>query len=119
VVTPSAHPHLDVRWLNETGHSGLLIAVLGAVGEHDRGALNRMRHSAANSMALVLDVAAWGRGARTPGPPASAWLGAHGWRTVDAGPGDPVAAVWQELALAAASTNVAAARTRAFPSGRQ
>ncbi len=61
VVTASAHPHVDVQWLQDGGHSGLLIGVLGAVAEHDRPALTRMRHSAAAAMAFTLDVAGWGR----------------------------------------------------------
>ncbi|MGZ4436178.1 MAG: DUF58 domain-containing protein [Nocardioidaceae bacterium] len=97
VVTEVSHPHLDVRWLNEPGHSGLLVAVLGAVGEHDKPALSRMRHAAANAMAVTLDVNAWTRsGAPVELEPAG-WLASRGWRAVAAGPADPLPAVWQEL----------------------
>ena len=30
VVTEVSHPHIDVKWLQDGGHSGLLIGVLGA-----------------------------------------------------------------------------------------
>src|SRR3954451_18232557 len=106
VLTDTSHPHVDARWLQEAGHSGLLIAVLGAVSEYDRPVLTRMRHSAAGAMAVVLDVPAWARGS-SPGSLATtattAWLGANGWRSVAAAPADPVPAVWQELGTAGRS----------------
>ena len=90
VLTETTHPHIDLRWLQESGHSGLLIAVLGDVSDHDRSVLTRMRHSASGAMAVVLDVPAWARGS-SPGALSTAqhtaWLGSNGWRAVPAGPG--------------------------------
>ncbi len=103
VVSLVTHPHLDVKWLQDGGHSGLLIGVLGAVAEHDRPALARMRHSAAGAMALTLDVAGWGRTAESI--PAVPWLTAQGWRAVSAGPQDPLPRVWQELGLLGRSSD--------------
>jgi hypothetical protein len=103
VLTESDTTRIDPRWLSEAGHSGLLIAVLGDLEDHDRPSLTRMRHSASGAMAVVLDVPAWAQSA-APGALATAqhtaWLGAHGWRAVAAGPQDPLAAVWQELGVA-------------------
>ena len=103
VLTESDTTRIDPRWLSEAGHSGLLIAVLGDLEDHDRPSLIRMRHSASGAMAVVLDVPAWAQSA-APGALATAqhtaWLGAHGWRAVAAGPQDPLAAVWQELGVA-------------------
>ena len=103
VVQPVTHPHLDVKWLQDGGHAGLLIGVLGTVSEHDQPVLTRMRHAASAAMAVVLDVPAWrGGGARTAGPhavQAVPWLTGHGWRAVNAGPQDPLPTVWQELGL--------------------
>jgi uncharacterized protein (DUF58 family) len=98
VVTEVAHPHIDMRWLQDGGHSGLLIGVVGAVGDHDHPVFGRMRHSGSTALAVALDVAAWsrGRGTTTDAVP---WLASHGWRAVTAGPRDPVASVWQELGL--------------------
>jgi hypothetical protein len=88
--------HLDVRWLQDVGNAGLLIGVLGALGEHDRAAFSRMRHSGAGALAVALDVDSWGRG-RQPGPDAMSWLASHGWKAVSAGPQDPLPTLWQEL----------------------
>ncbi|HET9860686.1 MAG TPA: DUF58 domain-containing protein [Nocardioidaceae bacterium] len=104
VLTEVDRQHLDTRWLQDAGHSGLLIAVLGDVADHDKPAFSRMRHSAASTMAVALDAHAWSRGpvaasAVNDGTNA-AWLKAHGWKAVTAGPQDQVASVWQELGLA-------------------
>lgn len=114
VVAESGHPHIDVKWLSEGGHSGLLIGVLGAVADHDRPILTRMRHSAASAMAVSLDVAAWSRGpaVRTE---SVAWLTGHGWRAVSAGPKEPIPVVWEELGLSGRTTG--AHRQRVFTQG--
>lgn len=98
VVTEVAHPHVDLKWLQDGGHSGLLIGILGSVADHDRPAFVRMRHSASAAMAIALDVPAWGRGGLA-GPDPLPWLTSHGWRAVAAGPRDPMQTVWQELGM--------------------
>jgi len=87
--------HIDTSWLAESTHSGLLVAVLGAVGDHDHQVLKRMQHHAATTLAVAVDVEAWsgGEGAGR----ASSWLAGHGWRTVTLGPRDKLVAAWQEL----------------------
>jgi len=103
VLTGVDRALVDTRWLQEAGHSGLLIAVLGAVTDRDKAALSRMRQSAASSMALAIDTPAWARVAattKTVEVSTAAWLMAHGWKAVDAGPRDAIAAVWQQLGLA-------------------
>ena len=108
---------IDTRWLSEAGHSGLLIAVLGAIEQRDTPALTRMRLSAGSALAVALDVPAWARGA-APGALSSeestTWLGANGWRAVSAGPQDPLSAVWQELG-AAGRTGSRPARSGTVP----
>jgi hypothetical protein len=106
VLTEISHPHIDVRWMNDAGHSGLLIAVLGALSDHDKASLSRMRHSAATAMALSLDVTAWTRNERPPATHNDTWLSAHGWRAVSAGPTDAIPAVWQDLALSSRHSGV-------------
>ena len=103
VLTEVDRRLVDTRWLQEAGHSGLLIAVLGAVDDRDKPALSRMRQSAANSMAVALDAPAWARGPATTTAAevsTASWLKVHGWKAVNAGPRDAIAAVWQELGLA-------------------
>jgi uncharacterized protein (DUF58 family) len=105
VLTPTDRPDLDTRWLQDAGHSGLLIGVLGAVTDHDKPAFSRMRHSAATTMAIALDVEAWSghpaeRSAPNGDTPATAWLKAHGWKAVPAGPGTALGSVWEELGRA-------------------
>lgn len=102
VVTPDGRSDLDTRWLQDPGHSGLLVAVVGAVGDHDKAAFARMRHTAATAMAVALDVEAWGGpGAGGEDPPGVTWLRAQGWQAVGSAPSAPVASVWQELGLTA------------------
>jgi hypothetical protein len=117
VVTEVTHPHIDVKWLQDGGHSGLLIGVLGLVAEHDQPVLTRMRHSAAAAMAFALDVPAWGRAHQVAaGTPVVPWLTGHGWRAVSAGPRDPVPSTWQELGLLG-KTRVGARATGLTPRG--
>ena len=115
VLRDTGRTHLDARWLSDGGHSGLLVAVLGELDERDSPSLVRMRHFATSAMAVVLDVPAWSKGTPTGGPSSArhtAWLGAQGWRSVAAGPQDPLAAVWQELGT---SGRAATATTRTSP----
>jgi uncharacterized protein (DUF58 family) len=102
VVNPVERLGLDTRWLQDPGHSGLLVAVTGAVGDHDKAAFSRMRHTAATAMAIALDVDAWGDDHRSPGPTeptGAALLRALGWQSVAAAPATPLRTVWQELGL--------------------
>ncbi|HSV38620.1 MAG TPA: DUF58 domain-containing protein [Nocardioidaceae bacterium] len=98
VISDVGQPSLDTRWLHEASHSGLLVAVLGAVQDHDKPAISRMKHSSATALALSLDVEAWMRRTAPAEENASAaWLASHGFRTVSCGPRDPITGVWQEL----------------------
>jgi hypothetical protein len=102
VLTEVAHPTIDVRWMHEAGHSGLLVAVFGAVLEHDKPAVTRMKHSSSSTMAISLDVEAWTRSSSATDTNTSAtWLRSLGFRTVSCGPRDPLVGVWQELGLSA------------------
>ncbi len=90
--------HLDTRWLQDVGHAGLLVAVLGVVDEADKPAFSRMRHSAASTMAICVGAGpSGGRAGTTERTGTAAWLQAHGWRATEAASGAPAASVWQEL----------------------
>ena len=101
VVTAVSRVDLDTRWMQDPGHSGLLVAVLGDVTDRDRATFARMPHMAATAMALAFDVEGWV--ARRPGPrdapSAATLLQSLGWQSVLVGPGTPVASAWQELGL--------------------
>jgi len=104
VLGEVVHPYLDTRWLQEVGHSGLLIGVFGAVGTHDEPVLSRMRHSASSALAVDLDVAAWTRGGAASGDDGVSTLVSYGWRAVSATPADSVATLWQELGVSGRRT---------------
>ncbi|MGZ4429291.1 MAG: DUF58 domain-containing protein [Nocardioidaceae bacterium] len=120
VVREVSQTHLDVKWLHEGGHSGLLVAVVGAVTEHDQPTMVRMRHSATSALALALDVGAWARGTATDRDTRTAtWLKTNGWKAATAGPRDPVPALWQELGLATRAKDSRPPRLTVWGGGTQ
>ena len=127
VVGPDDRSSLDTRWLQEPGHWGLLVAVVGAVSDRDKAAFTRMRHTAATAAALALDIAAWSSSVAVaqPGSPGQAeglsgaapWLQSHGWQAVGLGRGTPLGTAWQELG-ASASGRAGAAPLSSVRPGR-
>jgi uncharacterized protein (DUF58 family) len=104
VLRAAERSHIDTRWLLDPGHSGLLVAVLGRVGDHDKPAISRMRHSSAQSLAVALDVDAWARGSGQPSTGeafGAVWLKSHGWKAATARPGSSLPSIWQELGVTA------------------
>ena len=104
VLSAVDRPDLDTRWLQDPGHSGLLVAVVGAVSDHDRPAFTRMRHTAATAVAIALDVDAWAgvvsrSGEDRPIPVGVVRLRAQGWQAATAAPDTQLSSVWQELGL--------------------
>lgn len=98
VVQVEHSAHLDTAWLAEPGHGGLLIAVLGGVGDSDGRFLKRLQHHAATSAAIVLDVDEWAPHLTRSGTgTTSAALASTGWRAVTLRPRDHLEVVWQEL----------------------
>jgi len=94
VLSPVTSPALETSWLAESGHGGLLVAVLGAVGPDDAPVLRRMQSHTGTALALALDVGAWGGGDVAPATPL---LGRQGWRAVTVGPQDRLDTAWQDL----------------------
>jgi uncharacterized protein (DUF58 family) len=98
VVQIDHSPRLDTSWLAEASQGGLLVAVLGQVGDADAPFLKRMQHHASTTAAIVLDVDRW-----APHLPPSATgstaqaLAARGWKAVTLTPRDHLEVVWQEL----------------------
>jgi hypothetical protein len=55
---------------------------------------------------MALDVGSWARGPVAERDTRTAqWLKAHGWKAATAGPGEPIASVWQELGTATRATD--------------
>jgi uncharacterized protein (DUF58 family) len=95
-LTPASH--IASNWLAESGHGGLLVAVLGAVDRHDQPVLRRMLHHAGSALAVAVDVDRWHTGAgSSPEVSTATALGRHGWRAVDLRPGDRLDTTWKEL----------------------
>ena len=94
VLQPSSATRLDAGWLTEQAHGGVVVAVLGAVGEADAPVLRRMQSHTAVPLAIALDVDAW---AGRPTGSAAPLLAARGWRAVSLGPQDRLDAAWQDL----------------------
>lgn len=109
VLHPVEAPRLDTAWLGDAGHGGLVVAVLGAVQQHDAPVLRRMQSQHGSALALALDVDAWvGTGAGSA--PATGLLAQQGWRVAGVGPRDRVEARWQELGGGARSAGRASTR---------
>ena len=98
VVTAAKRRTLETDWLSEGGHTGLLVAVFGDLGAHDRPVLSRIQHHGATPLALALDVDAWiGPVDTEVDVSAATLLTSLGWRAVGARPTDRLPTLWQEL----------------------
>jgi uncharacterized protein (DUF58 family) len=95
---------LYTGWVDESVTSGMCVAVLGDVNDHDRDFLSGLHHRGSASYAVVLDVDSWAARtaepafARRPGQlPAAAWLRQRGWKAAELGRAGSLQATWQEL----------------------
>jgi uncharacterized protein (DUF58 family) len=104
-VLPTVQAHdLYTGWVDESVTSGMCVAVLGDLDDHDRTFLSGLHHRGSASYALVLDVDSWA--ARMVNPdftsrpgrmPGAAWLRQHGWKAATLGRGGSLQAAWQEV----------------------
>lgn len=99
-VVPAIAGHaLSADWIDDPGSSGLVVALLGSINDHDRAVFGRIRHGAHDTLALALDVDSWSTRS-TPsgsGEGAAPWLRARGWKAVPLEQGTSLAQRWQEL----------------------
>jgi uncharacterized protein (DUF58 family) len=102
---------------------GLVVAVLGEVGEDEAGALARLVLSGARGIAILLRTTAW---TALPAQPtaelddrrerAAAVLRSGGWQVTDAGPEETIVQVWHRVTGALRTHLVNSAdRTGGFP----
>ena len=108
MVQPLASTTLDTAWLREHGAGALTVAVLGGLSGPDLSVLRRVQHHAGASLAIALDVDAWGA-TRLPSGGATAWLLQQGWRAVGLTPDDRIERTWQELGAVRGLRSVARA----------
>jgi uncharacterized protein (DUF58 family) len=95
---------LYTGWVDESVTSGMCIAVLGELDDHDRDFLSGLHHRGGASYAVVLDVDSWAARmtqpafSRKPGQlPAAAWLRQRGWKAAELARAGSLQATWQEL----------------------
>jgi uncharacterized protein (DUF58 family) len=97
-------PDLYTGWVDESVTSGMCVAVLGALDDHDRDFLSGLHHRGSASYAVALDVDSWA--ARTLEPSftrragelsPAAWLRQRGWKATELARGGSLQTAWQEL----------------------
>ena len=95
---------LYTGWVDESVTSGMCVAVVGDVDDHDRDFLSGLHHRGSASYAVALDVDSWAaRSAdatfvrRPDRLPAAAWLRQRGWKAAELNRTGSLQAAWQEL----------------------
>jgi uncharacterized protein (DUF58 family) len=87
---------LSTAWVDESHHGGMLIAVLGHLGERDCSLLGGLASAGASAHAVVLDVAGWDRTGRRE-PPPTGYLRTAGWKASTLERGGSLPTAWQEV----------------------
>ncbi len=96
VLAASPQVSLDAGWVADGGHGGLLIAILGAIGDTDTIPLRRIRSASPTALALTLDVTRWSP-TGSPALDPTSLLTPQGWRVSRWGPGEPLETPWRGL----------------------
>jgi uncharacterized protein (DUF58 family) len=117
VITPSRRNDLSSAPI-DSGSTGLVVAVVGALTAVDLTGLSTLRAGATRALAIVIDVASWTRpgsstgGTRFSAAQQAAALRNSGWSVVVAGPRDSLESLWQELAARPELTTAGGFATR-------
>jgi len=96
LMTMTRDERLSTAWVDESHQGGMLLAVLGHLGDTDRAFLSGLANAGSSAYAVVLDVASWSPTSRAD-PPATASLRSHGWKATTLARDGPLAASWVEL----------------------
>lgn len=88
---------LSTAWVDESSQGGMLLAVLGHLGEADRRFFAGLANAGDSAYAVVLDVSEWERSGPAD-PPATASLRSGGWKASTLDRDGSLAASWLELA---------------------
>lgn len=97
---------LETSWLVESGHSGIVVAVLGRTTQADSRVLRRMAAHAGSALAIGLEVDTWVGGTATAAPVSG--LGMLGWRAAPYRAKDKLPLVWEQLGRSGQGTRAAA-----------
>jgi len=97
LMSMTSNEQLSTGWVDESHHGGMLLAVLGHLGDADRTFLSGLAKAGSSAYALVLDVARWDRTNRAD-PPATASLRSGGWKATTLERDGALAPSWLELA---------------------
>ncbi len=105
LLTMTRDENLTTGWVNESQHGGMLLAVLGHLGDRDRSFLGDLAKAGDSAYAVVLDVATWEQGGRQhgadrgrPAALATPSLRSTGWKATTLERNGSLAASWLELA---------------------
>jgi uncharacterized protein (DUF58 family) len=110
MIEPLPNTTLETGWLREQGAGALTVAIVGGLSGPDLSVMRRVQHHAGTSLAVALDVDAWGV-TRLPGGGATGWLLQQGWRAVGLTPEDRIDRAWQELGAVRGVRGVARAHS--------
>lgn len=88
---------LSTAWVDESSQGGMLLAVLGDLGDADRSFFAGLAKAGDSAYAVVLDVSGWERSGPAD-PPATASLRSGGWKAATLERDGSLAASWLELA---------------------
>jgi len=87
---------LSTGWVDESHQGGMVLAVVGHLGDADRSFLSGLANAGSSAYAVVLDVAGWSAGGGEP--LATAALRRGGWKASTLTRDGSLAASWLELA---------------------
>ena len=97
LMSMSRHEQLSTDWIEDTDHGGMLLAVLGHLGDADQDLMAGMAAAGDSAYAVVLDVGTWDRTGRVDAPPTAALRGG-GWKATTLERDGSLASAWMELA---------------------
>lgn len=98
LMTMTRHEHLSTDWLQDNDHGGMLLAVLGHLGDADTSLLTGLAAAGDSAYAVVLDVASWASAGGRREEPATGRLRTGGWKAATLDRDGSLGAAWLELA---------------------
>ena len=97
LMNMTRNEQLSTAWVDESSQGGMLLAVLGHLGQADRAFFAGLANAGDSAYAVVLDVSDWDRSVPAE-PPATASLRSGGWKASTLQRDGALAASWLELA---------------------